>query len=144
MPSAYGVATRRPPILLSIVTILMIIAGLLAIIGGIITLILRNDEQWVAEVGETVFIRTSLSVGAIISGLISVLLAIGLRRGSRVARALVLIYEVLHIIGVVYAMIRFDHSTFLASSIVSIVLALLIIWYLYGTRGAQEFFGDSA
>ena len=114
MPSAYGVATRRPPILLSIVE--------------------------VNEPGSTI---VGVGVAAIISGTISVLLAIGLRRGSRVARALVLIYEVLHIIGLVYAMIRLDHTTFLSSAIVSIVIAMLVIWYLYGTRGAQEFFGDT-
>ena len=130
MPSAYGVATRRPPILLSI-------------IGGISVIALRNNEDFRLEVNEPGSTIVGVGVAAIISGTISVLLAIGLRRGSRVARALVLIYEVLHIIGLVYAMIRLDHTTFLSSAIVSIVIAMLVIWYLYGTRGAQEFFGDT-
>jgi hypothetical protein len=139
MPSAYGAAVRRP-ILLSIVTVLMIIGGVLAVVGGIITLILRNDRVWVNEVGETLFIRTSIGVAAIISGAISILLAMALRRGSRIARALVAIYEVLHIIAAVYAIIRLDHNTFLASAVVSIAIAVLIIWYLYGSRGARAFF----
>ena len=50
-----------------------------------------------------------------------------LRRGSRIARAIVLIYEVLHIIGAIFAIIRLDHSTYLSASIVSIVLAVIII-----------------
>ena len=57
-----------------------------------------------------------------------------LRNGSRIARALVLIYEVLHIIAAIYAIVRLDHGTYLSASIVSIVLAVVIIYYLYGTR----------
>jgi O-antigen/teichoic acid export membrane protein len=133
---------RRPPVLLSIITILMIIAGILAIVGGIAVIALRNNDDFVREVNESSGTITSIGIGAIISGLISVLLAMALRRGSRIARALVLIYEVLHIICAIFAIIRLDHGTYLSASIVSILLAVIIIWYLYGTRGAREFFGD--
>ena len=132
---------RRPPVLLSIITILMIIAGILAIVGGIAVIALRNNDDFVREVNESSGTITSIGIGAIISGLISVVLAMALRRGSRVARAIVLIYEVLHIIGAIVAIIRLDHSTYLSASIVSILLAVVIIWYLDGTRGAREFFG---
>jgi O-antigen/teichoic acid export membrane protein len=132
---------RRRPVLLSIVTILMIIAGILSIVGGIAVIALRNNDDFVVEVNESSGTITSIGIGAIISGLISIILAMALRNGSRIARALVAIYEVLHIIAAVYAIIRLDHGTYLSASIVSIVIAVLIIYYLYGTRGAQEFFG---
>ena len=132
---------RRPPILLSIVTILMIIAGILSIIGGIVVIALRNNSDFVAEVNESSGTITSIGVGAIISGLISILLATALRRGSRIARALVAIYEVLHIIVAIYAIVRLDHNTYLGASIVSIVISVLILYYLYGTQGSREFFG---
>ena len=132
---------RRRPVLLSIITILMIIAGTLAVISGIAVIGLRNNENFVRDVNESSGTITSIGIGAIISGLISILLAVALRNGSRIARALVLIYEVLHIIAAIYAIVRLDHGTYLTTSIVSIVLAVVIIFYLYGTRGAQEFFG---
>jgi hypothetical protein len=120
----------------------MIIAGILAIVGGIAVIALRNNDDFVREVNESSGTITTIGIGAIISGLISIVLAMALRRGSRIARALVLIYEVLHIIGAIYAIIRLDQGTYLSSAIVSIVIAVIIIWYLYGTRGAKEFFGD--
>ena len=47
----------------------------------------------------------------------------------------------LHIAAAVVAMIVLDHNTYLASAIVTIVIDVLILYYLYGTRGAREFFG---
>lgn len=140
MSSSYGVARQRP-VLLSIVTVLMIIGGLLAIGGGIMVIALRNDDRFRFDVNESSNTILGLGIAAIISGLISILLAMGLRRGSRIARALVAIYEVLHIIGAIFAIIRLDHGTYFVGSIVSIVIAVLILYYLYGTQGAREFFG---
>jgi hypothetical protein len=85
-----------------------------------------------------------IGIGAIISGIIAILLAMALRRGSRIARTLVAIYEVLHIIGLVVTMIRYGHASYISSAIVSIVFALIVIWYLYGTQGSRDFFGDPA
>ena len=137
---------RRRPVLLSIVTILMIIAGTSAIISGIVVIVLRNDENFVRDVDESSGTITSIGVGAIISGVISILLAMALRNGSRIARALVLIYEVLHIIAAVYAIVRLDHGTYLTTSIVTIVLAVLIIYYLvrHEARRSSSAVGQSA
>ena len=131
---------RRRPILLGIVTILMIISGTLSIIAGVVVIALRANTDFVQEVNESEGTITGIGIAAIISGLISIVLAVALRNGSRIARALVLVYEVLHIAFAVYAIITLDHNTYLASSIVTIALSLLIIYYLYGTRGAREFF----
>ncbi len=140
MSNTYGVARRRP-MLLSIITILMIISGVLSVLAGILTFVIRNDREWVVEVGETNFTRTSIAVAAIISGVISILFAMALRRGSRIARGLVGIYEVLHIVAAIYAIVKLDHRTYLSGAIVSIVLALIILWYLYATQKSREFFG---
>ncbi len=141
MSNSYGVAARRP-VLLSIVTILMIIGGLIAIAGGVAVIALRNDERFRADVTESPNTILGIGIAAIISGLISILLAMGLRRGSRIARGLVAIYEVLHIIAAIFAIIRLDHGTYFVGSIVSIVIALLILYYLYGTQTSREFFGS--
>lgn len=132
---------RRRPVLLSIVTILMIIAGILSIVGGIAVIALRNNDNFVVEVNESSGTITSIGIGAIISGVISIILAMALRNGSRIARALVAIYEVLHIIVAIYAIVRLDHNTYLSASIVSIVISVFILYYLYGTQGSREFFG---
>ncbi|MGH9271447.1 MAG: hypothetical protein ACRDZ2_09245 [Ilumatobacteraceae bacterium] len=139
-PYAAGAVAPRRPVLLGIVTILMIIAGVIAIISGIIAIVLRNN----AEVDVTPGTAVGIGIAAIISGLISIALAMALRRGSRIARTLVAIYEVLHIIGLVIALIRYGHGTYLTSAIISIVFALIVLYYLYGTQGSREFFGDPA
>lgn len=139
-PSAARAMAPRRPVLLGVVTILMIIGGVIAIIAGILAIALRNE----AEVDVTPGVAVGIGIGAIISGLISIALAMALRRGSRIARTLVAVYEVLHIIGLIVAIIRYGHGTYISSAIVSIVFALIVLYYLYGTQGSREFFGDPA
>lgn len=134
-----AVAPRRP-VLLNIVTILMIIGGVIAIIAGLVAIFARNSEGVDVSPGTAV----SIGIGAIISGIIAIWLAMALRRGSRIARVIVVVYEVLHIIGLVVTMIRYGHASYISSAIVSIVFGLIVIWYLYGTQGARDFFGDPA
>lgn len=137
-PYASRAVAPRRPVILSIVTILMIIAGAIAIIAGIIAIAVRNDEG--VDVSSRVAVL--IGIGAIASGLISIALAVALRQGSRIARALVAIYEVLHIIGTIVAIIRVGHGSYFASGIVSIAFAVLVLYYLYGTEGSRRFFGD--
>lgn len=139
-----GATAPRRPVILSIVTVLMIIGGIVSIVTGIIVFALRNNADVRAEIDETPAAAGAIGIALIIAGVISILLAVALRRGSRIARSLVAIWEVVHIIVAIYALIRLDHATYLVSNIVTILFSLAVLYYLYGTQGSRDFFGDPA
>ncbi len=136
---ASGRAVRRRPFLLSVITFIMIVSAVLSILSGILLLVERNDDDFLVEVDETSSTITNIGVGLIGSGVISFLLAMGLRRGSRLARAIVGIYEVLVIAGAIYTLVALKDE-YRVSAIVTIGLSVLILYYLYGREASRQYF----
>ena len=140
MTAAYPV---RRPFLLSLVTILMIIGGVLQIIAGVVLIVFNGNSDLQSDSGETSSTLLMLGVIALLFGLIHIWFAGMLRRGSRFARAVVLVFEVLQIIGAGWALIAL-HSQYRINAIITIAISLFVIWYLYGNQRSREFFGDPA
>jgi hypothetical protein len=140
MTAAYPV---RRPFLLSLVTILMIIGGALQIIAGVVLIIFNGNDDLQADSGESGGTLVTLGLIALVFGVIHIWFAGLLRRGSRFARAVVLVFEVLQIIGAVWALIAL-HSQYRVNAIITIAIAVFVIWYLYGNQRSRAFFGDPA
>jgi len=138
MTAAYPV---RRPFLLSLVTILMIIGGALQVLAGVVLIVLNGNEDLQNDSGESAGTLVTLGLIALAFGLIHVWFATLLRRGSRFARAVVLVFEVLQIVGGVWTLIAL-HSQYRINAIITIAIALFVIWYLYGNQRSREFFGD--
>lgn len=129
----------KRPVSVSIVAVLVLLAGALDIISAVI-LMLQPDDT----VAETAFGgptgATSTAIGSIVVGAILVILALGLWRGSWVARIIVTVLEALSLIG----------SLFLAVAYIGIpvgewlgVAASAIILILLWTHQASAFFNKS-
>ena len=140
MTAAYPV---RRPFLLSLVTIVMIIGGLLQIIAGVVLIVFNGNSDLQSDSGESSGTLVMLGVIALLFGLIHIWFAGMLRRGSRFARAVVLVFEVLQIIGAGWTLIAL-HSQYRVNAIITIAISLFVIWYLYGNQRSREFFGDPA
>jgi hypothetical protein len=138
MTAAYPV---RRPFLLSLVTILMIIGGVLQIVAGVVLIVLNGNEDLQRDSGESSGTLVTLGVIALVFGVLHIWFAGLLRRGSRFARAVVLVFEVLQVVGGVWTLIAL-HSQYRVNAIITIAIALFVIWYLYGNRRSREFFGD--
>src|SRR5215212_3063241 len=138
MTAAYPV---RRPFLLSLVTILMIIGGALQVLAGVVLIVLNGNEDLQRDSGESAGTLVTLGLVALAFGVIQVWFATLLRRGSRFARAVVLVFEVLRIVGGVWTLIAL-HSQYRLNAIITIAIALFVIWYLYGNQRSREFFGD--
>jgi hypothetical protein len=132
----------RRPFLLSLVTILMMISGALGVIAGIILTVLHNNDDLMSDSGESSSTLLTLGISAIILGLIHIWLASALRNGSRFARAVVVVYEVLQIVAAVWALIAL-HDAYRANALVTILISLFVIWYLYGNDRSRAYFGDN-
>lgn len=130
----------KRPFLVSLVSIIMIVVGLLQLVFAVIVFIDRNDADMLREADATSSQVTTAAIALLVAGLISTLLGFNLWQGKRFARALIGIFEVLQIAGAIYLIVISEHNTHLGTAIGSIVGALIVLYFLFGTNKAKEFF----
>lgn len=132
-------ADRKVPTGISVITILMIIGAIIDIAAGVFMLIEKTDVAATAEVAESTITYTAIA--AIVIGVIIGLLALGLRSGSNGVRILIGIVMVVRIVFAVWAIIALPGSRF--EGVVSAVVALVVLYFLYGSEDSKAFFGDT-
>ena len=132
-------ATERPGGV-TLVAVFIWISGAFNILGGVLALIFQNNPDVEVNLGG--------QVGSITYGIIAILLGIiviavsgGILNGSRGARILVTIVQVIAILGSVFAI--FAYPATLWQSVINIVIALIPLILLYSPK-ANAFFGTSA
>lgn len=130
------------PIGVTVIVVLMWIQGLLAVAAGLILLIERDDQSVRDQLDWTSSGITGSAIGLIVFGAITVLLAVGLGRGSNVVRFLVGIVSFLHLAGGIYIAIWWDGSA-RTSGIVQAAIAAAILFILFGSRSSQEYFSQA-
>jgi len=129
----------RRPFLVTVISIVMIVIGLFQMGIGITVLVERNDDTFLTDADMTTSQATGFGIALLVIGTLSVLLAFGLLRGSRLSRALIGLVEVSQIASGIYALVKLD-STRQASAIGMIVGALIVLYFLFGTDKAKAFF----
>jgi predicted PurR-regulated permease PerM len=129
----------KRPVLVTVIGIVMIVVGLLQVGVGILLVSQRNDATVLADANATTNELTSIAVGLLVVGAISVLLAFGLLNGSRVARGLIGVLEIGQIAAGVYMLVKLD-STYQGSAIGQIIGALIVLYFLFGTEKAKTYF----
>ncbi|MGO4299512.1 DUF7144 family membrane protein [Leifsonia sp. RAF41] len=120
----------------TLVAVLTYINGILNVIGGVIILITRDSMVQSGNSSALAGITTAAII-SIILGVIIVIVARGLLRGSSGARAVVAVVMVIDIVNGVLLLF----ASQLANGIIQILWALLIMALLF-TRRANEFFGS--
>lgn len=127
---------RKMPLGISIITILMFIGAILDIAAGVFLLIETGTVAEAADVSEATI--TGYAIALLVIGVIFALLAFGLRSGSNGVRLLIGVVMALRIIASVYAIIALPASRF--EGLVTGILAVVILYFLYGTEDSKEFF----
>lgn len=129
----------RRPIGVTLLVALVVIQGIIAIVGGISLLSAKNDTSFLvsnhitsSEVGVAGF--TAIGLGVLI-----VLVGLGLGTGSGVARILVALFTVIGLIGGIYGIVNYSGAQ-QTSSIASTIIAVVVLYLLYGSRRNREFF----
>jgi hypothetical protein len=133
--------TRRP-LGVTLLIVIVVIQGLIAIGTGIALLSAKNDVQFLRENH-----ITSANVGlaawtAIGLGVFIILVGFGLGTGSGVARILVALLTVLALIGGIYGIANYSGAQ-QTSSIVTTIVAVVVLYLLYGSRRNREFFANN-
>ena len=129
-------ADRNIPLGISVISILMYIAAILDIAAGVFLLIETTQIADAADVAEATI--TGSAIGLLVVGVIIGLLAFGLRSGSNGVRLVIAVVMALRIVFSVYAIIALPTARF--EGLVSGVIALVVLYFLYGNEESKAFF----
>lgn len=129
----------KRPIGVSVLVFLVWLQALLQIVAGIALIFVRDQSDVLSETSLSSDDLLVVAIAAIVIGLITALVASALGRGSNFARWLVAIVTALNLAGGIYQLTAV-HGKNEASGIVSIIVALLVLFILFGERGSREFF----
>lgn len=129
----------KRPVLVTIIGIIGIIGGAFQAVFGALLLGLRNDEQFLADAKIESGSATAIAIACIVVGVLTVVFSIGLLKGNRLARLLLGISEVAQLGLGIYALVALD-SARRASAVGSIVSALIVLYFIFGTDKAKAFF----
>lgn len=132
----------KRPFFVTLSGILMVLAGLLQILFGALVLAERNNAKVLADAHMDSSRATGIGIGLLIAGAISVLLAIGLLRGSGVARGIMVLVGVAQIAFGIYAVAKLGTDR-RPGAIGAIAGAAISLYLLFGTEKSRAFFAKS-
>ncbi len=126
------------PLGVAIVAIIAFVQAFFGILAGLALIIERNDRELIAHVGQSSGRLTTYGVVAIIWGIVTFFVALGLWNGANWARILIGILEVINIAGGVYLLFAWS-GTYIWTGIWQVGIALLVLYFLFGARGEEYF-----
>ena len=132
----------KRPVLVTIIGIVAMLGGVGQVAFGGVLLGLRNDAQFLADANMTTNKVTYIATALVAIGVLTVVFAVGLLKGSRVARDLIGVMEVLGLGAAIYTIAALDTSH-RASAIGNIVGTVIVLFFLFGTEKAKAFFAKS-
>ncbi len=132
----------KRPVLVTIIGVLAILGGIAQAAFGGLLFGLRNDATFLADANITSDKVTPIAIAAIVVGVLTVVFAIGLLKGSRLSRDVVGLMELLQIGVGIYVIASLD-SSHRATAIGNIVGAVIVLYFLFGTQKAKNFFAKS-
>lgn len=130
----------KRPFLVALVAIIMILTGVLQLLVAFLAFIDRNDAEMLNDADATSSQITTAVIALVIAALISIFLGSNLWRGKRFARALIGIFEVFQIAGAIYLLVVSEHKDHVGTAIGTILGALIVLYFLFGTQKAKQFF----
>ncbi len=132
---------RRPGVI-TFIGVIMIIQAVLNGIGGIVSLALNTQTRILEETGLSSGDLVVSGIVSLVVAAIILLVALMLLGGSRGARILVTIVQVLAVAAAAYHMFAHHTGAYLFSGLITFAIALFVLWALYNER-SDEYFESS-
>ncbi|MFM2077643.1 MAG: hypothetical protein RJA49_1533 [Actinomycetota bacterium] len=133
----------KRPVLVTVIGVLAILGGIAQAAFGGLLMTLRNDAQFLSDSKMTTDKVTYLAVGCMVVGVLTVLFAVGLLKGSRVSRDLIGLMELLQLGVGIYIVVALDASH-RSTAFGNIAGSLVVLYFLFGTQKAKAFFAKSS
>lgn len=137
------VAQRRRPGVVTLVGIVIYVQAILAGAIAILAFINRNDAHWQEQTGQGADALLGVAIAEGIIALVLVAVAASILSGGRGARALVAAVMMLRIGVAAWAMLAHHGGGVFGTSIVTIAIALFVLWALYGNAESDAYFESS-
>lgn len=138
-PPAGPPASPGRPWNVTLVAIIALLIGLFDIAVGIVVLLYRNDAEFLYNTSLTPSEALTLGLVTLVVGAITLLLSFGLFGGSRLARGVIALLEVVRIAFGVYALIVAIGTTRL-SAVIEITIAVVVLLLLFAGQRTKAFF----
>ena len=132
----------RPGVVTFIAAILFIQAAL-AVTAGLTMLIWRQPMLDFLEEQDSPITGGAFNgsiIGELMSAILLVMVASGLMRGSKGVRLFVAIVQVLTMVFALYLLVSGHGGGFAYRAVFSLFVGVFVLWALYGTDEADEFF----
>lgn len=123
-------STSPRPVGVTVVAVLMIISGIIGVLAGIVSLVGAGSVGSV-EVDGVALDSTAITVIGVLGllfGVLNILFAIGILRGSNVVRIIVSILQVLSLASSVYTLVNGGSIWQALQAIIFPVLILILLW----------------
>ncbi len=137
----HGGQNMKRPFLVTVLSVAAVGNGILLAVSGVLLMILRNDESFLSDKELTTANVTSMAIAGFVVAILMVVFAVRLLKGSNISRMIVGVLQVASIGFSVYALVNLDSSQ-RASAISSIVGSLVVLYFLFGTEKAKQFFAQ--
>ena len=132
----------KRPVMVTVIGVLAILTGIAQLGFGGLLLGLRKNAKFLADSTMTTNKVTYYAAALLAVGFLTVVFAVGLLKGSRLSRDVIGLMELCGIAGGVYAVVALDTAR-RSSGIGSIVGAVIVLYFLFGTQKAKAFFAKS-
>lgn len=130
---------RRRPFGVTILIVFLWIQAIIGIVGGILLIVFHHDHSLIHNSKASSSDLLGYGIGALVVGLITAWIASAIGRGSNFARWFIGFISLLHLAGAIYGFIRI-HSSERYGSAADGIIALIVLYILFGERGSREFF----
>ena len=127
------------PFGVTVVVVLMWIQGIFEVLAGLALLLERDDVDLRSHLEASSGTVGALGVLMLVAGAITILLATMLGRGSNFVRLLVGFISAINLGSAVWGIIAFA-GTGRLNSLFQAIVALAVLYILFGNRDSQEFF----
>jgi len=131
---------RRPrrPVGVTVLVVIGVVQGLVVMTVGVVLGLLSEDSALLAETTLTRGALLGIGLAVLGVGLVGVVLAVGLARGSDLVRSLYAGIATLEIAATTFGLLTIrDIRT---AGIVGLALPAAVLWLLYGAPNTAEFF----
>jgi peptidoglycan/LPS O-acetylase OafA/YrhL len=139
LSSAEIAGTRRPGAV-TFIGVIILIQATLAAVAGVVFIAFRNSDALQEATNQTQAALTGFGVGELVVALLYGAVGAGILGGSRVARFLVVFVQLLGAAFATYVLLVHHSEGTTIRSLVTILIAVFVVWALYGHKESDEYF----